>query len=281
MIDVTPNYAFASKWIVEQQSFHRLPLKSGMTIRNSSIKCGTQQWFIVAYRDEFGNSTSLVDKPINIQMINKSTQAEVSDLHFGAEDEFRKKASFVLRQADVYQVEIKLGDENIHYDHWCFDIPVIHQKADFTWTKVLNKEEWFASCDLKTGEKIEREIFIQARDQFGNFCKFIDWDKEIKCSITYYDPKSRKMEEVKYASSVDDTDESICCYAFSVNKFGAYKISIEANGISIFGSPYICNFSRDIGEIEEELRLQKEKEEAERRKHEGILNLTSLIFMKI
>ena len=274
MIDVIPNYAFAQKCVVEHQSFNRLPLKQGMTIRKDAIKWGTKQWFTIAYKDEFGNSTSLVDKSIHVEMINKSNQNEIKDLHLSSEDEFRKKVDFILRQADVYQVNIKLGEDNIHPEHWTFDIPVIHHQADFTWTKVLNKEEWFESCDLKTGEELERTIFIQARDQFGNYWKFIDWEKEIKCQISYYDPKTRKVEEVKYSSSIDNTDESICWYTFIVNKFGVYKSSIEANGVSIFGSPYIWNFSRDITEIEEELRLQQEIEENDRRKQEGKNNIS-------
>jgi hypothetical protein len=56
---------------------------------------------------------------------------------------------------------------------------VIHNDADFARTKVINSEECFANYDLNPKEKLSREIKIQARDQYGNYCTYLKGDTEI------------------------------------------------------------------------------------------------------
>ena len=104
---------------------------------------------------------------------------EIKDIQIYEYNDYRRKVTFSIKLAGDYQISIKLGERPIHEHHCIFDVVVIHNDADFAWTKILNSEECFQNQDLNPNETIERQIVLQARDQYGNYCNYMDWDSEI------------------------------------------------------------------------------------------------------
>ena len=91
--------------------------------------------------------------------------------------------------------------------------------------------------------------------------------------ITCLEAKSSKFEEIKTSYTVDDDDSSIANFAFCVKKPGAYKINIEANGIGIFRSPFLCTFGCAESKLEAERKKQAEEDERRRKEGKSYLNL--------
>ena len=184
MLDVLQGYAYPSKCIVEFETFKRLPFGNSDQISESAAICGKEQSFVVTFIDEFGNNTSLINDSLEVVMTSGSTGQTLQDMQISKFGDCRSKVTFQVKQSDEYDICIKLGSNSIHPSHSNFKILVIHGEADFAWTKVLNKEDCFESCDISKSQRFDREIQIQTRDQFGNYCKYINWDSEITCKIT-------------------------------------------------------------------------------------------------
>jgi hypothetical protein len=66
--------------VVDYETFSRLPLKPGQTIKSHAIRAGVKQNFMIRYIDEFGNFTSLTDKIFNVEITEKSGFTEITDM---------------------------------------------------------------------------------------------------------------------------------------------------------------------------------------------------------
>jgi alpha-tubulin suppressor-like RCC1 family protein len=266
-LDVAHGYARSSKCTVEAETFKRLPFKDLDEIRDCAVRAGKEESFIVIFRDEFGNTAPLLKNQLIVEIVNKENGIQIQDVQINDFGDCRKKITFQIKQPDEYQISIKIGDQPIHPAHWIFAILVIHGLPDFAWTKVLNKDECFEGCDISKSEIFSREIAVQARDQFGNYWNYTDWENEIKCTITYIHPKISKTEDHSPEYMVDKKDPSIAYFKLEISKPGGYKINIQADSFDIFGSPFLCTF----GCTEEKFELERKKqlEEEELRRLEG------------
>jgi hypothetical protein len=88
--------------------------------------------------------------------------------------------------------------------------------------------------------------------------------------------RTHKTEEIKSNFEIDKVDPSITIYEFLIEKPGTYKVKVEANGMGIFGSPFLCTMGDLEAQYEEE-RKKRELEEEKRRK-EG--NSSIVIFFR-
>ncbi|CAI2374052.1 unnamed protein product [Moneuplotes crassus] len=259
-LDITESYAFPQKCCIEDETYTRFPLAEGERVQDKAIRAGHTQHFMVLFKDEFGNPTSLVNEVLNIQITEKDNQMEIKDLQIHEENEYKRKVTFCIKQSGSYQVTVQLGDEPIRPQDKAFDIHVIHSEADFAWTKVLNHQECFSDEDLMPKATIEREIIIQARDQYGNYCHYLDWEKDIECRIFLLNSRTKQTEELKTECTIDlpHKDSSISKFPFTITKPGTYKIQISTSTMGIFGSPFYCT----LGDVEARLQAEHEQREA-------------------
>lgn len=116
-LDVAHGYAFPTKCTVEAETFKRLPFKELDEVRDCAVRAGKEQSFVVVFKDEFGNTTPLMNDELIVEIINKENSIQIQDVQINEFGDCRKKVTFQIKQPNEYQISIKIGDQPIHPAH--------------------------------------------------------------------------------------------------------------------------------------------------------------------
>ena len=113
---------------------------------------------------------------LEVEIVENSAEERVEDVLVMDQGTSSHVSFSGLQQAGVYSVAVTMGGKEI--PDGCFDIAVVHGKADCVTSTVLNMEQAEETGHIKRTEFIEREVLVEMFDMYKNPCKFINFEQE-------------------------------------------------------------------------------------------------------
>ena len=78
---------------------------------------------------------------------------------------------------------------------------------------------------------------ILLKDEFGNLCKFSDFEKDVKVTLDY-EPSDKSKKESKAIPVTQDTDNSAYGHIFlNFKRIGVYTLTVKIKGKVMIGCP--------------------------------------------
>jgi len=244
-IEILAGFADPLKCKIQAGTFKIPGYKELVTLKSGEI----QDYLILSYDSE-GFPTMRTNNRFYAQCEKNS----IFSIYVSQPIENRKneaRVTFKPSVCGIYKIQNKLGEKDLENGE--IIIKVINGKPDYLFSKVYG-DICFKGY-LKIGEKLVRQIFIDAVDSYGNKCENqVNLDSDIEIYVINEQDKKSKSK-----LKIEKHNKNIYKSEYSLQLPGKYKIEVIISGEKAIGSPYEVIIEKNPIEIELE---KKAKEDA-------------------
>ncbi len=264
-VEVMSGHADPARCRVVSSSF-KLP-GPGECVR---VRSGEIQDYVVGYFDSDGVPTTRHKECLRVQCapVGSSSAKVEFPVHVSEPESSGKPEAVVTFKTNVvgtYRITNRLGEIQIQSDGAEILLKVTNGRPDYLFSRV-HGDLSFRGC-INTGEKLEKQVLIEAVDTYGNKCEnLVDPELDIQVWLT-----SASAERVKLAVSKLSGNTYKAPYTLAAA--GTHRLEVAINEQKAIGSPFEIKLERNPVEVEAERKLQeqlmKKLEEEQRREREA------------